>query len=62
MKEQQYLGHKDQYEKDLRSELGKIGHSDFDTIDITMPEVQLFNLTGHNSPSNTIGITWKPTE
>ena len=33
-----------------------------DTIDITMPEVQLFNLTGHNSPSKTIGITWKPTE
>ncbi len=32
------------------------------TIDITMPEVKLFSLTGHNSPSNTMGITWKPIE
>ena len=32
------------------------------TIEIVIPEVQLFSLTGHNSPTNSIGITLKPME
>ena len=32
------------------------------TKDITIPEVKLFNCTGHNSPSKIMGITLKPME
>ena len=32
------------------------------TIAMVIPEVRLFNLTGHNSPTNNIGITLNPIE
>ena len=32
------------------------------TTAMVIPEVRLFNLTGHNSPTNNIGITLNPIE